>query len=615
MASSTLNNLPAEILLLIAERLDTASLRELALVDKRGHAAASNVLFRTITVAATILETRIEIWSAILQRHSLWRSVQHLRVNEDLRPSRFILFPKRRAIDFSPVLELASRLPALTKVTWACPAQPLPQKFLHFLEQRLPSCQLNLYVDICPTTSEIYDRRLTSSPSLHAIYYTMEYAQHRQVEKEKILQHIVALAPNLRILRQVATDMNPVGRPPSNIVSPESWSHLPPKQASLAHMDYPSPLNMTTLAYWTAATDWSRLRELSMCTSWLRPMSGMPDEHVFNHLRTKIAFPSLEKLALEIPTAENVLDEAAVASAARRFICTLPPLSVLLLSGYMDYALLAPVLKLHGMKLRILDLSPLIGGIDHGVYFNHVTSDVESLSASLSHCQRLEELTITVPRTCGDRREVAVYRAIGSLPRLQQVNITLDARHPDFFSNIAIDESEAPADMDFDAWDNEVLDDWFTIYPESGPGPRKGHVRKLFINTAIDSTLAESIFRAMASAKPTGSFPLEEARFTIIEDSHDMSLGWATGFGGVSSIISKNWTVKRSQKDDQRDLLISVPWSDKRSGYSTWHHRSLVTQYWSTIKAPFRKLWPSPRQGYDGPEGWENDWKSFPLDT
>jgi hypothetical protein len=233
----------------------------------------------------------------------------------------------------------------------------------------------------------------------------------------------------------------------------------------------------------------------------------------------------------------------------------------------------------------------------------------------MKHCPHLKELTIPIPRTCGDKDEVAIYRAI-ALPHLQHINIILDARNPDFFEDedtATFDESEVPTDPDFDAWDNEFLDDWA---PEQGVGPRKGHIRKAFINSAIDSTLVESIFWLIDGAKPAGSFPLEEVRFATKPGGFTGSGVTSAGVGDLCNILGKSWIVRRNPRDDRRYQVDSVPWSADLSKFRSQHrstNKQRVLDEWGTIRAPFRKLWPSSRAGYDGPEGWEEDWKSFPL--
>jgi hypothetical protein len=43
-----------------------------------------------------------------------------------------------------------------------------------------------------------------------------------------------------------------------------------------------------------------------------------------------------------------------------------------------------------------------------------------------AHCSLLEDLALTLWRSKGDATEVAIYRALGSLPKLQYLSFALD---------------------------------------------------------------------------------------------------------------------------------------------------------------------------------------------
>lgn len=193
----------------------------------------------------------------------------------------------------------------------------------------------------------------------------------------------------------------------------------------------------------------------------------------------------------------------------------------------------------------------------------------------------------------------------------------LDARDPAFFGKPELwDEDEIPTDPDFDVEDNELLDDFEA---DQGIGPRKGHIRHAFINSAIDRVLVESIFRLIDGAKPKDrSLPLEEAYFTTAPGGFVGNGVTLSSIMDLCRIIGQNWIVRRSPRDDSRDVPDAVLWPgdvDRLRHSQGSIDEEEIVQEWATIRAPFRKAWPLLSDEDDCPEEWQKHWHSYPLEV
>lgn len=623
MAPLSLISLPLDILHTISQYLDSEALRNWALVDKQSQVAARNTLFASITVRAQELSADIEEWRAILHRHLTLKTVRQLKVDGSSGvPQKH---NEAETLDFAPVEQFLAQLPALSQLTWACP-QRFPEPLLRVLHQTLPSCRLSLEAfqlrSVFDPTQEEYERRLLSSPNLSVISVPPERVPYRAAQRGQILRHVVRLAPNLRSLSQAGSgdSLTVSGQPRARPPQTHPWLENLERQGRLDSLQCVGPLTSTALAEWTAATDWSRLRALALGASWTEEGAAQ----VYEYLDTECKLSNLQSLDINIPTGGTPEQAIAKALAARSFLCNLRPLHTLRVSGNFDCQFLQPVLERHGDRLRTLDLSPVVGTLrtwhssPKGL-LNHVSANASVLFNILLPCARLEDISVPIPRTRSNKEETAIYRAIGeALPRVQRIDMLLDARDPAFFGDPELwDEQLIPTDPDFDEVDNEFLDDWAT---DQGLGPRKGHIRHAFTNSAIDQALVQSIFRVIDSAKPSDplALPLEEIHITTEPGGW---VGDGVTSGGVRSackIMGQSWIVRRNPRDDSRHEIKAVTWPGdraKRSGVSGPPKEEAVAFEWETIKVPFQKAFPSLQSEAIGPDKWQMAWYSHPLDT
>lgn len=248
---------------------------------------------------------------------------------------------------------------------------------------------------------------------------------------------------------------------------------------------------------WRAHTDFSVLRTLK-----LRP--GI-EEDALDDLATECRFPSLATLVLNLnPRYSERRPTSHYLDTANRLLRTLPPLSTLELQGWHHDLVLHLFLDHHGSALHKLEIWPFLSDE------RFTQKDITEMS---EHCPLLEDLTLPLHLPRGDATEVALYKTLGSFPRLRHVSLRL------ITSNAAVlrdddedtdDEGEwtqTPNDPSFDAFDQQFCRPISNNYRST----RNGHLRDALTNSALDQTLASAIFTTISSGKPVCSLPLRNS--------------------------------------------------------------------------------------------------------
>jgi hypothetical protein len=228
------------------------------------------------------------------------------------------------------------------------------------------------------------------------------------------------------------------------------------------------------------------------------------------------------------------------------------------------------------------------------------------------HCSLLEDLTLTIPRSKGDKNEVAIYNALGSIPRLQDLQLTLNAAYIPPYEMEDIDGDEdyfpdtlMPNDPSFDGFDQQVYS-----YKENSVSTynlrqaRIGHLRDGLINGALDEKLARAIFDAISMSKSKNAIKLESLKVTIIGVCEFGIENGARpgGFGDIVTAISHSWCIHRNPRDDSRDKLMALDMGNE--GWRFGKPQPLGPDE----AAVFHRVWPSSGSG-----DWIDDWHSFPL--
>lgn len=197
------------------------------------------------------------------------------------------------------------------------------------------------------------------------------------------------------------------------------------------------------------------------------------------------------------------IDKHEYIDAASSFILSLPPLESLRLEiqDNMSPGSFRFIIRQHGGSLRRLHI--LTSGNLDSTKFDAVLVD-----EIRRQCPLLEDLKLPIRRSKGDRQEQAIYKSLGATSRLQDLDLVLDCANESVWR--CKDQNE-----DTEVFNDPSIDDFHQAFyphnesPKHGfPTPRNGHVRDALVNSALDETLAHSIFRCISASKGCDDLPL-----------------------------------------------------------------------------------------------------------
>jgi hypothetical protein len=334
------------------------------------------------------------------------------------------------------------------------------------------------------------------------------------------------------------------------------------------------------------------------------------DSFAPNHLAylTTCNFVSLQTQVLNLGNLSLAFDSSLenFDIITRDFLMSVPPLKALKITGAAGPLTFDAIISNHGTRLQRLHFVPRQRK-------KQFTLNAQRITELKNSAALLEELTIKVPRSQGDEREVAIYKALGSIPRLQALYLFLDAsvyaaappEDADYGPEDDDYDDQVPNDPTFNAVDQEIIP---VILPNL-EGLRKGFARRAFINSAVDEALARSIFKAISAGKPhSGALQLEKLSLWItgrfqVDDGSSFDIDQ---FKLLTNHIDRSWLVERNPRDDCRDqLVVSDITQVKKGPFSTFHSKE--------AEECFRGLWPGDTTRGSKDEDWRNHWHSFLL--
>ncbi|KAH6853215.1 hypothetical protein B0I37DRAFT_409406 [Chaetomium sp. MPI-CAGE-AT-0009] len=529
---------------------------------------------------------------------------------------------------WTPLARLIDILPAMTDFVFACPDQ-LPPCVLealhrHSARPRLHMCAFALR-SLADAEIDPHEVALASSPLLHRIFVYYEDTNGYDLQSRPsyhfnaVMDLVTGVAPNLREVRLFHSSGESEDEHGISLPLPPAWKGFPTDTTrfnkgeenrrslgSLESLDLEgnndlideSPRHLTgdAIRRWERCTDFSALRTLNLHQSVTQEALDSLTEHC--------RFPNLTSLVLncdDTSTPER-------AELVRRFLCSLANLRSLELQARsfpvqgLGAAAFSP-----GLTTLRLPTAP-------------ETSYHEVLPSIIQRCPMIEYLSVAIPRHRGGAPEVRLYRAIGSLPRLQRLTLALDAsgaaheaqhfvpRHAEVFVPQPDDELEST-----------FTHGWVLGLP-------KRAVYNALIDSAVDEKLALAIFQAVSLGKnnaTTPAVPLESLLILVqggerivrtATDPTGQPLIMATSRRGVLrpylNNMGRTWRVKRDPRDDRRGVLHAVEMGGKARRQSDTLHQPRNWQRNSTVLPVFRRIWPEKAPGSE----WFDDWDSLPLE-
>jgi hypothetical protein len=127
------------------------------------------------------------------------------------------------------------------------------------------------------------------------------------------------------------------------------------------------------------------------------------------------------------------------------------------------------------------------------------------------HCPILEDLPLPFPHSKGDRRELAIYKTLGAIPRLQRpFPLTLSSSDRTVLKDTEDHDVEISNNPSF----NEIHQQFPppSVYDMEGDRPRNGRVRNSLVNSALDETLARAVFQSISTRRGRDTLPVERLK-------------------------------------------------------------------------------------------------------
>jgi hypothetical protein len=498
-----------------------------------------------------------------------------------------------------PLAQLIPQLPSLSDLLFLLPIQ-FPENLLNQIHAIRPSCRLHIdrffLRSLATASTDSYEFYLASSPCLFSLR-TIHDGDHNPYEKiasscyheDAVARMASGLAPNLKEITLVypapGASLMQYTPPPWKGFSQEIGDRYKKIRGILRRLRFEHFWRITEdrLDYWGTQTDFTKLQALEF--------DAYLTSDLLRHLATKFQLPCLKKLVLSNLRKErdNSDDHA---EAANELLRSLPPLMSLTLDGWYPEISIDALATHHGLRLSELKLLNYPG--------EDLTKD--DLEALGRHCISLRDFTLSLRRSQGDSTEASLYKALGSLPKLQSISLGLH-----------IAKSYSPMDNEEDDGSlfNPIFEDEFDRkipFELLEPGPDlseacNGAMREQLINCAFDKILARSVFDIISSGKPQQSLPLEELTVKITDAGDFGMVDCPAHFISVLFHLCRPWRITRSIRDDRRHE-IQIEETEQIPSQLLPPPKAL--KGW--LEAIWRRVWPEKMS-----EEWQSDWYSFPI--
>lgn len=336
---------------------------------------------------------------------------------------------------------------------------------------------------------------------------------------------------------------------------------------------------------WGEATNFSKLRSLTVHS----PI----DVEALRWLTTHCRLSSLDNLALNVDCPDRDVPDEDISNAMDDLLRSLRPLKSLKIVGLIQPRSISLTTEHHGRYLRRLLLSSTESLSEHHMEQGRADfATVPFLHELKENCPRLKELALRMIRSKGDANEVAIYRAIGKISSLRKIHLSVLCSEPLTWDTTVYEQFEAAYDDSTDL-DQEM----------------KHRLDDALMNSAMDETLARSIFQVMSKAKPLYAPPLEclELRMNVLREWPTISSHKLLEF---LRYIARSWICNRGLHDDGPHQC-SVRVYDKKEELDrqeSERYDELPNMNDLHYAQALCRVWPKCKE-----REWTKEWHSFPL--
>ncbi|KAF2445511.1 hypothetical protein P171DRAFT_520289 [Karstenula rhodostoma CBS 690.94] len=497
--------------------------------------------------------------------------------------------------DWAPVVALLQETPHLQDLVYDCKTQ-FPPCLLETLHERLPQCRLHHRTFRLRTllwgVPYPYEMQLATSPCLHSVKLVCARRDSDGDDDFNLeaVMELAGLAPNLKDVTILHLDPNDIRR--FDFRRRGDWQGLPnynsKARGSLTSLSLKGYGRLPNhLRDWARYTDFACLQHLSLGGSYQEETYALCGDDM-EWLTQDHAFPRLRTLCVCLTRDDRFHERPHYSDQAVSFFHAFPPLQELSIYGPIDPPVLDAILSRHGPALEKLSLHPSeeLGTWHNGrnrcdipMQFSH-----EHMLNIQLRCPRLAHLAIPVKRNQSRPSEVALYKCFADMPALRTLFLTLDCSE----WRVTRDTNYNPH---FTGTDNDLVGEPRRV--------RRGTMKEMLINCAVDEGLARSIWGVIDGAKKGRR--MEWVRLWTRGGGQFGDGGWSP-FNAVTQELSRSWVVEREAREDKEEVVVRD-----------------IGRYGEIFFLPndriegqiFREIWDC---GEDR-GGWEKAWKSFPLEV
>ncbi|KAI4868615.1 hypothetical protein F4820DRAFT_409920 [Hypoxylon rubiginosum] len=530
-----------------------------------------------------------------------------------------------------PLANLIRQLPMLSDVIYQCSTQ-FPPCLLEALHEHQPVCRLHVdsfrlrCLGSTPMKMDQHELMLITSPCLHSINIRTGERDLYNFRHWVPVHHLGAI---FRLVAGVTPNIKEVHV--SGMHSCQTtqhgewhssfrprWESLPipragPRQkGSLSCLQLcgsdDHPIGGQDIDDWGAHTDFTALRTLKL--------DSEVTQSALETLVNKHSFPSLETLSLSLePLALPVIGPVEYCLLLERFLQSLPRLSTLKITNWQHHFSLDWVL---GPGLRTLWLEPRID-------FDRLTTQhdltAQNIAQIRERCPLLKNLTLVVRRSKGDSSESALYRELGTLPKLQHLSLKMDPSRDGGLLNPTWSWNEDPSFAHVSTAETvrrELLRAAFFQMEDL----RKKQAQDMFINSAVDDSLALAIFKAISETKERHNIiPLDKLEIRLVDPNFPFTPNGRIYFEleKYISMLGRSWQVVRMPRDGSGQVLMAQEINKKERERASRRieedfrgvRKIVTTDRSRPLEVIFREIWPQRREG----STLQEDWRSWPLST
>ncbi|KAF2123667.1 hypothetical protein P153DRAFT_412508 [Dothidotthia symphoricarpi CBS 119687] len=630
----TIPSLPLEIVQQIADCVEIVhrpSLFAFSLASRACHRAAAFLVFRKLSItihnreglrrdADRLVETLFRADSArqvqnitikgalrlntkrtdIYNPDECWlrrSGLAEILVDEELMDNsrRYVVYDERvieesseEDMAWAPIVSLLQALPGLRDLVYDCQSQ-LPPSLLRALHEQHPLCRLHhltfRFRTLLWGVPYPYEMELATSPSLYRVRVTCTYQDSDgdfDFNRDAVMELAAGLAPNLKEV--TILDLNPYLSSSQRSVRKPSWQGLPGcigegtgSLTSLSLKGFEGFIRPAQLQSWAKHTDFAHLQHLVLGGLSLIFPCGLSGE-TMEWIARNLSFPYLKTLVVYLTRDDTFIERPHYNENAISFFQAINSLEELSINGPMEPQIIDAVLNHYGPTLKKLRFNPM----------EHMSDRIVQIQAQ---CPVLEELAIPVMRNKSSASETEIYKCFGKMKSLRFLFLTLDCAN----WRIGRDPTYDPC---FNEGDQELA--W--IHTKN---VKRGNVREALINSAVDETLARSIWEIIAENK-TGR-RLEQLKLWTKNGGNFASTASTYAISTAAKSMSRSWLIKRLPRDDTEDIAVKELGQCARET----HERESSKKLECVVERIYHSIWPRKKDS----KNWRDDWSSFPLES